>query len=189
MNRRTLLAAVGAGAGGFAGCAALKRTVLSDDDESSGGANESGNESSSTDADSTETPPEGREETDPETTTQENETEQSDEVNETETPSADPIDAVEIVEHEMIFDEAADPNYESDELYINAIIRNTTDRDLTNVRLDAYAYANEIPVGHEYIEYSALEADVEKEPEIQFYLDDPAAVERYRLEVTAAQWA
>lgn len=215
MNRRSFLATTGTGIIGIAGCTALKRTVLSEDTgEPSDDTNTSEGDSPSIGADeanSTDTPPEDREETDPETDgpKQTNETEPSGEENttentndtdteteaeaenenKTETPDGDPLDAIEIVEGQAVFEEATDPNYESDELYVEATIRNTAEHDLQNVRLDAYVYANDVPVGHEYIEYSVLEAGGGREPKIPFYVDDPAAVDRYKLERSAAQWA
>lgn len=203
MKRRTLLATGGIAITSIAGCYGLGQRLSSEDTAGPSG-DESDQESvgpdiSAEDANSTDTPPEEREETQPENTTrnESNEFSQNQDQENTETsnespqdaPDEDPLDAIEIVDHEMIFEEADDPQYDSDELYLQGMIRNTSDHSLQNIRLDGYAYASDRPVGHEYLEYASLEAGGERRFELPFFVENPSEVGRYKLEVTAAQWA
>ena len=191
MNRRKLLAIGGAGVVSIAGCTALKNALLSEDTAapSDGESNQEGEspDISADEVNSTDTPPEEREETTPET--QPNESGNESSTPSQEPPDTDPIQAVEIAEHQMIFEEATDPQYEDDELYLQGMIRNSVDHPLQNVRLDGYAYSGDDEVGHEFLEYATLEAGGERRFELPFYVENPSAVERYEINVTAAEYA
>jgi hypothetical protein len=214
MKRRTVLGAVGIGGVSLAGCFGLQQRLGSDDED--GPSQEESNQQdqdsnsdpsiSADEANSTDTPPEEREETQAQQEEknqseldEENSTQEGAENNESEnengseptqdTPDGDPRDAIEITDHQMIFEEASDPTYEQDQLYAQGILRNTVDHPLRDVRVDGYAYASGEEVGHEFVEYAYINGTGERRFELPFYVDAPAEVEEYTLTVSAASWA
>ena len=197
MNRRKLLATSGIAIASIAGCYGLGQTLTAEDSPadtdgtSAGGSSPSGesptesatqDNASATDAENTS---DAKEEAEEEHEQRQEQEQQSDQA----PPDEDPRNVIEIEEHEMIFEEADDPHYGSDELYLTVLFRNTADHPLQNVRLDGYAYASDQPVGHEFLEYAAIDAGDEIADELPFFVENPEQVDRYEFEVTAAQWA
>lgn len=200
MNRRKFLAGSGIGIASIAGCYGLGQTLSTEDTAapSADGSNQTGEnpDISADQANSTDTPPQEREETSPETEdatqSESNETVQDSEPAESVEqgpPDKDPTQAIEIPEHQMIFEEAAGPQYGSDELFLQGVIRSTSTHPLQNIRLDGYAYAGDTEVGHEFLEYASLEGRGERQFELPFFVENPSEVDWYELAVTAAQWA
>ena len=195
MNRRKLLAVSGIGIASIAGCYGLGQTLTAED-SSAGTGDASADRSSPSDESATESATQDNgSATDAENTSDAKEEEEHEQRQEQEQesdqdpPDEDPRNAIEIAEHEMIFEEADDPHYGSDELYLTVLFRNTADHPLQNVRLDGYAYSSDQPVGHEFLEYAAVEAGDEIADELPFFVENPEQVDRYEFEVTAATWA
>lgn len=210
MQRRTILATLGiATAGSYFGLTSqdqdkeqTEETTQDTNTNSNNTANTEENENSpdisADEANSTDEPPQERNETTPQeqdqdtnqSTPEESDNESASTDNTTTaTPEGEPAEAIEFVEYDVVLDEAQDPDYESDELYAVGTIRNTTSHPVVDVRVEGYITVDGEEIVREYTEYARIDAYTDLHLRIDFPYDERAADGQFHLFVSAAEWA
>lgn len=215
LNRRHFIAA--GGTISLAGCYGLNR-VLTTDDESETESTTTEDQASDPDIDSdqagsTDEPPEERDETTPENQsqgdgndTQDNESpsdsesdSDSNSESESESESEPDTPAIEVVnivadQTQAHYEPAAEPEYDTDELFVVFTVENTGDRPVVDVRVDAWCYASDdSELGHEWLEIARLFPGSPQSYELVFTdVEHPErAVDggEFTVEVTAASYS